>query len=203
MIALEKMETSALWQAFASDRDPHARERLAMAYLPLVRDQVRTCADRAPGKAEEIERYGLIGLLKAIDMFDPHRGVPFEPFARQRIRGAISDYLRTLRLRSGRAAEGRTVPAALLRDAGVGSSSSAVDSEMWRAIEALSPSQKLVIGLHYCEGVTLEEVGRVLGISRRGVRALRVEALHSVRTHLSVRSWLDGDPPARAQAGTL
>lgn len=203
-MALDEMETSAVWQEFASARDPHARERLAVAYLSLVREQVRTFADRALGKAEELERYGLVGLLKAIDMFDPDRGMPFEPFARQRIRGAISDYLRTLRLRSAQAADVRAVPpAALLRDAGVEASSSGEDTEIWRAIEALSPSQKLVIGLHYCEGVTLEEIGRVLGISRRGVRALRVEALHSVRTHLSVRSWLDGDPPARAQGRTL
>lgn len=201
--------TSALWQEFLADRGPAARERLAVAYLPLVREQVRTLADRTPVRAEALECYALIGLMKAIEMFDPDRGMPFEPFARQRIRGAVSDYLRTLavgRTRAGARMSGqttdaaRTVPAALRRE--LSGADGSRDVEIWRAIEALSPSQKLVIGLHDCEGITLEAIGRVLGISRRGTRTLRNEAVHNVRTHLSLRAWLDGDPPARAQVRT-
>lgn len=218
-MTLDHASTGALWERFMKDRDPLVRERLAMEYLPLVREQVKATADRVVrARVDELERYGMIGLLKAIDVFDPDRGAPFESFAPQRIRGAIADYRRTLalgraragRLHAGQAPENR-VPAALLRDAdgalhqmvqggeAMGNGRS-LEREVWRAIEALTVSQKLVIGLHYCEGVTLEEVGRVLDISRREVRALRDEALHSVRTQLSLRSWLDGDPPAQGQA---
>src|SRR3989442_14877298 len=40
----------------------------------------------------------MIGRLGAIGRFDSDRGIPFEVFARLRVRGAIYDYLRTLDL---------------------------------------------------------------------------------------------------------
>lgn len=162
-------------------------------YLPLVREQARAFADRRVAKTEELERYGLMGLMKAIEMFDPDLAVPFETFAKQRIRGAMADYLRTVT--ASRARAGTTpVPAALLRDIGNdGPASRAVSMEIWRSIEALPPSQKLIIGLHYCEAITLKDVGRILGITEGEAQLLRSQAVHSVHTHLSLRSWLDGE----------
>ena len=163
------------------------------AYLPLVREQARVFADRRAAKREELERYGLMGLMKAIEMFDPDRAVPFEVFAKQRIQGAMSDYLRTVS--AGRASAGTTpVPAALLRDIGdEAPTSRAVGLEIWRSIEALPPNQKLIIGLHYCEAITLKDVGRILGITEREAQLLRSQAVRSVHTHLSLRSWLNGE----------
>jgi len=90
--------TAELWRAFKDLHDPIARERLALSYLHLVQVQTRQLARRLPSsvKAEDLEGYGMIGLLEAIDRFDPDRGIPFEVFARLRIRGAMYDYLRTL-----------------------------------------------------------------------------------------------------------
>ena len=163
------------------------------AYLPLVREQARSFADRRVARTEELERYGLMGLMKAIEMFDPDRAVPFEAFAKQRIRGAMSDYLRTVA--AGRARTVTTpVPGALLREIGSDAPASrAVNLEIWRSIEALPPSQKLIIGLHYCESITLKDVGRILGITEGEAQLLRSQAVHSVHTHLSLRSWLDGE----------
>ncbi len=168
------------------------------AYLPLVREQARSFADQRVARTEELERYGLMGLMKAIEMFDPDRAVPFEVFAKQRIRGAMSDYLRTVA--AGRARTVTTpVPGALLREIGSPSTplrapaSRAVNLEIWRSIEALPPSQKLIIGLHYCESITLKDVGRILGITEGEAQLLRSQAVHSVHTHLSLRSWLDGE----------
>ncbi|MGH2397349.1 MAG: sigma-70 family RNA polymerase sigma factor [bacterium] len=163
------------------------------AYLPLVREQARSFADQRVARTEELERYGLMGLMKAIEMFDPDRAVPFEAFAKQRIRGAMSDYLRTVA--AGRARTVTTpVPGALLREIGSDvPASRAVNLEIWRSIEALPPSQKLIIGLHYYESITLKDVGRILGITEGEAQLLRSQAVHSVHTHLSLRSWLDGE----------
>jgi RNA polymerase sigma factor for flagellar operon FliA len=45
---------------------------------------------------DDLISYGLIGLLEAMERFDENRGVPFEAFALQRIKGAIIDGLRTM-----------------------------------------------------------------------------------------------------------
>jgi len=47
-------------------------------------------------EADDLISYGLIGLINAIDRFDPSRGVRFEAFATSRIRGAVIDQLRVL-----------------------------------------------------------------------------------------------------------
>lgn len=173
------------------------------AYLPLVREQAQAFANRRAVKTAELERYGLMGLMKAIEMFDPDRAVPFEAFAKQRIQGAMSDYLRTMA--AGRASAGTTpVPASLLRDIGSPSTSlmapasRAVALEIWRSIEALPPNQKLIIGLHYCEAITLKDVGRILGITELEAQSLRSQAVRSVHTHLSLRSWLIGEKREQA-----
>jgi RNA polymerase sigma factor for flagellar operon FliA len=44
----------------------------------------------------DLVSYGLLGLLDAIEKFDPHRGVPFEAYAAVRIRGAVLDGLRSI-----------------------------------------------------------------------------------------------------------
>jgi RNA polymerase sigma factor FliA len=53
---------------------------------------------RLPAHVEEAElvSFGLSGLLKAIERFEPERGVRFESFAMHRIRGAMIDALRSL-----------------------------------------------------------------------------------------------------------
>jgi RNA polymerase sigma factor (sigma-70 family) len=163
------------------------------SYLPLVREEARAFAKARVGRAEELERHGMIGLKKAVEMFDPDRAIPFEAFAKQRIRGAISDYLRTVH--TGKAhAPTQPVPAALLHDIGIEASTSrGVGVEIWRAIEALPPNQKLVIGLHYCERVTIKDMGRILGVTEREAESLRDQALRRVHTHLSLLPWMDGE----------
>jgi len=72
--------------------DAAARDRLTVAHLGLVR---RIAARyRGLGLAfDDLVQEGSIGLLDAIDRYDPHRGVAFEVFARFRIRRAILNAL--------------------------------------------------------------------------------------------------------------
>ncbi len=90
------MDTAALWLKYKENRDPKAREDLVGNYAPLVRYVAGRLAMGLPAQVEldDLESYGLFGLLEAIDRFDPGRGVKFETYALTRIRGAIIDGLR-------------------------------------------------------------------------------------------------------------
>ena len=96
--ALDESERLQLWQRYKGDGDQHARERLVLAYAPLVKYIAGGMASRMPGYVEESDLVssGLYGLISAIERFDPGRGVKFQTFARTRIRGAIADDLRSL-----------------------------------------------------------------------------------------------------------
>ncbi|MCS7263448.1 MAG: FliA/WhiG family RNA polymerase sigma factor [Armatimonadetes bacterium] len=91
-------ELERCWQTYKNHRDENSREALVQAYLHLVKRVVARIKPLLPPSVEEgdLISYGLIGLLEAIDRFDRSRGVPFEAFATQRIRGSILDGLRSM-----------------------------------------------------------------------------------------------------------
>lgn len=74
------------------------KEELFYKYLPIVERCVMRIKERIPAhvEADDLVNQGVIGLLDAIDRFDPQKGVPFPVFAEIRVRGAIMDYLRSL-----------------------------------------------------------------------------------------------------------
>lgn len=90
------VDTAALWAKYKESRDQRAREDLVAKYAPLVRYVAGRLAMGLPSQVEldDLESYGLFGLLEAIDRFDINRGVKFETYAMTRIRGAIIDGLR-------------------------------------------------------------------------------------------------------------
>ncbi len=71
-------------------------EALVVSHLGLVRDLARTRLRRLPFQIEldDVLAVGALGLLEAAQRFDPDRGIPFGAYARQRITGAIVDYVR-------------------------------------------------------------------------------------------------------------
>lgn len=85
-----------MWTKYKESRDPQSREDLVVKYAPLVRYVAGRMAMGLPSQVEldDLESYGLFGLLEAIERFDPMRGVKFETYATTRIRGAIIDGLR-------------------------------------------------------------------------------------------------------------
>jgi len=94
------------------------REAAIKQYLPLVKYVVRRMALRNASGTIEIEdliSHGNVGLIQAIDRYDPSLGVRFETYALTRIRGAIIDAIRAVdglpravRLRSRQIEEART-----------------------------------------------------------------------------------------------
>jgi RNA polymerase sigma factor FliA len=91
-------EIQLVWEEFVQKKTPELRNVLITAYAPLVRFVVGRLGIPPTGllEAEDLVSYGMIGLINAIDRYDPSRGVRFEAFASVRIRGAVIDQLRTL-----------------------------------------------------------------------------------------------------------
>jgi len=89
------MTTLTLWQALAGG-DPEARAQLVHEHLGLVRLVARRMSRTLAARADfdELVSAGTVGLIAAIDAFDPARGLAFSTYAAPRIRGAILDELR-------------------------------------------------------------------------------------------------------------
>lgn len=72
------------------------REQLILDHYPLVRTIASRIIRRLPSSVEldELVNVGALGLIDAVDRFDPSRQVPFKAYAEIRVRGAIVDALR-------------------------------------------------------------------------------------------------------------
>ena len=78
------------WQRF---RDERARDELVGRFLPLARDLARRYRRDSDG-LDDLMQVASIGLLKAIDRFDPGRGFAFSTFAVPTITGELKRYAR-------------------------------------------------------------------------------------------------------------
>src|SRR5436853_4755946 len=74
------------------------RERLILEHLPQVRLIARRIQERLPDNIslDDLVSIGVIGLIAAIDNFDPRHNVKLKTYAEYKIRGAILDGLRGL-----------------------------------------------------------------------------------------------------------
>jgi RNA polymerase sigma factor for flagellar operon FliA len=95
---VKEVELRDLWRRYKGEGDSGARERLVVAYSPLVKFVAGRLGAGLPSHVDDADliSYGLIGLIGAIERFEPERGIKFETFAMTRIRGAIIDELRSL-----------------------------------------------------------------------------------------------------------
>jgi RNA polymerase sigma factor for flagellar operon FliA len=94
------------WEAYKQSGDMQAHERLCERYLPFVKRLVGRMeiyfGDGAMDKSDLVHA-GVIGLIDAIEKYDPARSIEFAAYARQRIRGAVYDELRAMDGLSSRA----------------------------------------------------------------------------------------------------
>jgi RNA polymerase sigma factor FliA len=95
---VKSIELRDLWRRYKRDGDDRARERLVVAYSPLVKYVSGRMASGLPAHVEESDliSYGLGGLISAIERFELEREIKFETYAITRIKGAIIDELRSL-----------------------------------------------------------------------------------------------------------
>ena len=80
-----------LWQAYKSGGDEQARLQLIEAYQPLVFKQALPY--RSLQNIMDVVQEGTVGLIEAVERYDPERGVAFSLFAMHRIRGRMMDFL--------------------------------------------------------------------------------------------------------------
>jgi RNA polymerase sigma factor FliA len=85
-----------LWEDFKASGDVATRNRIVLRYSPLVKYVVGRVRAGIPQSVDsgDLLADGFIGLMDAVDKFEPKRGLKFQTYAVPRIRGAILDGMR-------------------------------------------------------------------------------------------------------------
>ncbi len=246
-----------LWSQYKTHGSPDARERLILNYSPLVKFVAGRVGAGLPPSVEhgDLVSYGILGLIDAIEKFDPAREIKFETYAIPRIRGAILDELRALdwvprsvrsKAREMERAMGKLqaqlkreptdeeladeigIEVSELQDrlgdvAAVsvvgleelltvggekGDAVSVLDTladeqterpgelmeadetrqALLESIDYLREREKMVIALYYFEGMTLAQIGQVLGVTESRVCQMHTKAVLGLRAKMSDRS---------------
>jgi RNA polymerase sigma factor for flagellar operon FliA len=152
---------------------------------------------------DDLASAAFLGLIDAVDRFEPGRGVPFEAYASLRIRGAIIDELRRTGERA-RNAEAPEQPRTLSLDGlldgekrvALPFTDDGVDEPFERedlrgrvevALDTLPPRQREVLVRYYTDALTLREAGVRMGISEARACQLHGRAIVNLRRALHVR----------------
>ncbi|HUG06792.1 MAG TPA: sigma-70 family RNA polymerase sigma factor [Candidatus Limnocylindria bacterium] len=171
---------------------------LAIGISRCMRIPPSSLADR-----DDVASAAMIGLIAAVDRFDPRRGVPFEAYASLRIRGAVVDELRRVdeRGRADRRPEGAELAVSLdvLLESGAHQGPVVDDGFTERyenedlktrihdALGRLPARQREVIARYYGDELTLREAGAKMGVSEARACQLHGRAIQNLRRELSVQ----------------
>lgn len=175
VIVAERSElgcTDELLRVYRETGDLVARERLIERHLPLVRALARRYAHHGE-RIEDLVQVGSIGLIEAVDRFDPEKGSDLASFAVPTIAGEIKNHLRD------RAAVVR-IP---------------------RRVATLSArlrAERESLTARLCRTPTLSELAREMGI-REDDAASAIETEHARVTLSLTDVSADGDAPAMAE----
>ncbi|MDO4799938.1 MAG: FliA/WhiG family RNA polymerase sigma factor [Bacillota bacterium] len=92
------MKTEALWVEFKEKKSKEAKDALIVEYVALVKQIVGRLFSTYGGHVEydDLIGYGIVGLIDAVEKFDPKKQIKFETYATIRIRGAIVDQIRQM-----------------------------------------------------------------------------------------------------------
>ena len=226
-----------IWAEFRATGEASLRNRLVLQYAPLVKYVAGRLRTRMPDSVDpdDLVSDGVLGLMDAIERFEPARGLSFQTFAVPRIRGAIidgmpsmdfvprsvRDKLRTvqraqvsLEERLGRVPEDVEVarevgiPVQQLRDLSRQANSNHanlddfdladelssaadhqveqgdVNASLMRVVDQLAERDQVIIALYYFEGLTLAEIGQVLGVTESRVSQVHRRATTTLREKL-------------------
>jgi RNA polymerase sigma-B factor len=91
---LRWQDPSWLLERYHRERDRRDRDELVLRFLPLARHLARRYA--AGAECDDLDQVASIGLIKALDRFDPTRGIAFSSFAVPTILGELKRYFRDL-----------------------------------------------------------------------------------------------------------
>jgi RNA polymerase sporulation-specific sigma factor len=181
---LRPAEERRLWQAYKQRGNRRSRARLIEAYQPLVFKVAMALRLREAVLMDMIQE-GTVGLIQAVERFDPDRGVRFSTFATYRIRGRI---LNALRRERGRGADVEDAAEALAKvpDAAAADALASVEDavlvrQIVAAIDGLpARERRILVGAF----LAAEEPGRIadeLKISLSHFYRLQQQALRKLR----------------------
>ena len=211
--AFTQSEIDELWATWRASGDAAVREQLICHYLPVVEFLAGRAARTVPDShRSDIYSFGVLGLMDAVDKFRPEMGNRFETYGSRRIRGAMSDGIRSLNWLPRRASQAasrviekvipvdfqtaRTAVGARLEDCLPDPEGSHVSDaleleadheEVIEALSLLPEREALVIREHYYRGRRLAEIGRDLGVTESRVCQLHRRALVLLRDTLTAR----------------
>jgi RNA polymerase sigma factor FliA len=97
-VPLAERPIDQVWREYRATPTTEVRNFLIARHLDLVAYAAERLHKRLPSEVEvnDLKSAGAFGLMDAVDSFDPDRGVKFETFCTQRIRGAMFDELRSM-----------------------------------------------------------------------------------------------------------
>lgn len=215
------MDFAELWSRCEAG-DKGARSALIEHYAPMACRIARAMNVPVGPVAgpDDLESAAFMGLIDAVDRYEPIRGVPFEGYATLRIRGAVLDEVRRVdevgradrrrqreALASGADAEViATVSLDQLLDRGyagavaddeLGERFDAEDlrSRVESALHYLPPRQREVLSRYYGDALTLRQAGARMGISEARACQLHGRAIQNLRRQLAVAVHQVATPP--------
>ncbi len=128
-----------VWREYSRSKDKKIKQELVLDHLPLVKYIAGRLAVKLPPAVdrEDLESYGIFGLLEAVEKYNPDLGVNFKTYAGSRIRGAMIDEIRKLNW---------------------------LPRTTWQKIQQVNSTREKLQG-EYGKQVTNEVLARALGIS--------------------------------------
>lgn len=180
------------------------RDELARRHLPLVRDIAnsvnRQIVSTPTTGVDDLVSHGYMGLLRAIDRFDPNCGVKFHTYISRRVRGSMLDALRSddwlPRQERKRQKEGEIDPPRinaladesdeLLNDERPDTPDGSLQAmDFWRdALHCLDHTERAVIRMHYQDGMEMRRIGRELGLDESEADRIHQRSLQRMREHM-------------------
>lgn len=90
-------DVQALWETYWETHEKQIRDELIVRYYPLARRIAGRVWKKSPSQVDldDLVSYGVMGLLRAIDHYNPGKGVSFETYALVTVRGGILDEIRS------------------------------------------------------------------------------------------------------------
>ena len=92
-MAISSPDTDALFRDYRESRDPGVRATLVERFLPLARRLARRY-ERGGESFDDLLQVASLGLVKAVDRYEPNRGVAFSSYAVPTILGELKRYFR-------------------------------------------------------------------------------------------------------------
>ena len=188
-------EPEQLLTAWCERGDVDARRKLIEQHLPLVRVLARRFV-RHGEQLDDLVQIGAVGLIKAVDRYDPGRGSSLTAYAVPTIVGEIRRHLRDstqpLRVPRARREDGpvRSVPldleAEAARDTAAERRLELGEERMLieRGLRTLARRERRIVGLRYFAGLSQRRIAAELGLSQVHVSRLLQQSLGKLRAEI-------------------